>query len=283
VRIRTETRTRRVPITRDGKTVMGNETYTVTVPVPPADLDRYVRNAVLCAAGLVLAACITWSTASIGNLLTHLVTPAAAYTAAGIFDLVWISCTALEWLARHDPARAKLPRRAGYGALLVAMGAITMDGKVAGYLTIGLVGATVSALAKGLWTVLLASTAMPLDPLTQQWVDAQRAEAGAQLSMIPVRRELARAEGLVEAERIALRMHPDADPESPEESVDGPDGVVLPMRPGPMSIADAVRTAVSHGIHDPDRVLSYVRKTADPQVRTETVERYLRTERRQAP
>lgn len=50
-----------------------------------------------------------------------------------------------------------------------------------------------------------------------------------------------------------------------------------------MTVADAVRTAVSHGIHDPDRVLAYVRKTADPQARPDTVDRYLRTQRRQAP
>ncbi|MFD7016097.1 protein transporter Sec31 [Streptomyces sp. NPDC059928] len=285
MRTRTETRTRQVPHTIDDETVLVDEQYTVLIPQPPADWDRIVLNTVTAAAGLLVTASVVWSTASIGDLLTHVTVAAAAYGAASVFDLAWIMCMGVEWLARYDTRRAHLPRRAGHVALAVAMAAVAAHGWLAGQTAIGIIGACVSGIAKGAWTVVLRHHAKPLDPRTQQWVDVQRAKAGGRLAMTAVRRELQRTQAAIEAERLALQprpdVHPDASPDDPDESADDPDGVVLPMRPGRMSIADAVRTAVVHGILDPDRVLAYVRKTADPSAPEETVKRYLRTQRKQ--
>jgi hypothetical protein len=285
VRTRTEIRYRKVPETIDGITELVDDPYTVDVPRPPADWDRIVLNAVTVAAGLLVTVSVVWSTASIGDLLTAVTISAAAYGAASVFDLAWIMCMGLEWLARYDTRRAALPRRAGHAALAVAMAAVAAHGWLAGQTAIGVIGACVSGIAKGAWTVVLRHHAKPLDPRRQQWVDAQRAKAGGRLAMTAVRRELQRTQAAVEAERLALRTlpdaRPDAGPDDPDEAADDPEGVVLPMRPGRMSIADAVRTAVEHGIHDPDRVLAYVRKTADPNAPEETVKRYLRTHRKQ--
>ncbi|MGW2813317.1 protein transporter Sec31 [Streptomyces sp. NPDC001415] len=245
----TETRIRQVPHTIDDETVLVDEPYNVLVPQPPADWDRIVLNAVTAAAGLLVTASVVWSTASIGDLLTSVTIAAAAYGAASVFDLAWIMCMAVEWLARYDTRRAKLPRQAGHWALAIAMAAVGVHGWFAGQTAIGIIGVCVSGIAKGAWTVVLRHHAKPLDPRTQQWVDAQRAKAGGRLAMTAVRRELQRTQAAIEAERIALRTNPDADPDGEEESTDGPVGVVLPMQPGRMSVADAVRTAVSHGIH----------------------------------
>ncbi|MFD8581533.1 protein transporter Sec31 [Streptomyces californicus] len=286
-RTRTVERSRLVPHTIDGTTHLVLDRYKEDVPLPPRDWDRLVLTGVTAAAAVIGVASIIWSTASIGSLL-DLVVPltAAAYAAALTFDLVWLSCMALEWLARYDQQRAVLPRRAGYVALGIAMGAVGAHGWISGEVAIGCVAAAVSGLAKVMWSVVLRHHAKPLDSHTQQWVDAERAKAGGRLAMVSVRRELTRAEQAVAAERAAISgasgPSPDADPDRPEARAENPDDEETPATTGPMTIADAVRTAVSSGITDPDAVLRYVRKVADANAKASSVERYLRTVRRPA-
>ncbi|MGW6455014.1 protein transporter Sec31 [Streptomyces sp. NPDC055078] len=271
-------RTRRIPHTIDGRTELVDEPYTVHLPVPPRDWDRTVLTAVTAVAGVLVTASVIWSTASIGDLLTRIVIVPAAYAAAVVFDLLWIMCMALEWLARYDTARAALPRRAGHLALLIAMAAVAAHGWLAGWLVIGIVGAAVSGIAKAGWTVVMAHHAKPLDSRTQQWVDAQRAEAGGRLAMVAVRRELGRAEGQVAAEAAALATGTDTLPDTTDTPADThPHPVVSPIRP---SAREAVRTALASGITDPDAILRYVRTTADPSASEETVARYTRAFRR---
>ncbi|MGQ4486875.1 protein transporter Sec31 [Streptomyces sp. SAS_281] len=299
MKTRTITRKQLVPHTVDGTTHLVLDEFPVDVPVPPRDWDRIILNAVTAAAALIATACIVWSTASIGDLLAQATIAPAAYAAAAVFDLVWLGCMALEWLARYDHARAAFPRRAGYVALAVAMAAIaahgaiadqlaiglvgaavSAHGAIADQLAIGLVGAAVSALAKTMWTAVLRHHAKPLDRRTQQWVDAERAKAGGSLAMVAVRRELTRAEALITAERAALSGHsgddPETAPEDPEETPKAPEPHVSPPLSGPMTITDAVRTALSAGISDPDAVLRYVRKVADANAKEESVARTLR-------
>lgn len=280
MKTRTMTRKRLVPHTVDGTTHLVLEEYEVDVPMPPRDWDRTVLNVVTAAAALIGVACIVWSTASIGDLLAQATVAAAAYAAAAVFDLVWLGCMALEWLARYDQARAAFPRRAGYVALAVAMAAIAAHGWIADQLAIGLVGAAVSALAKTMWTAVLRHHAKPLDPRTQQWVDAERAKAGGSLAMVAVRRELTRAEALITAEQAALSgasgSVPEAAPEPPEDVLEIPEPPAAPAPYGPMTIMDAVRTAVSVGIAEPGAVVRYVRQVADANAKEESVLRTLR-------
>jgi hypothetical protein len=269
-------RTRLVPHTINGKTEMVLDRYTIDVPVPPRDWDRTVLTTVTAAAGILVAVAVVWSTASIGDLLARVTVAPAAYAAAVAFDLAWILCMAVEWLARYDPARAALPRRIGHGALVVAMAAVGAHGWIAGYAAIGIIGAIVSGIVKTLWTVVLRHHAMPLDDKTQQWVDKQRAEAGGELAMVAVNRELTRKRGAAEAEAQALRIDPDADPEESGPDPQSGSGNPLPSLTGPMSVKQAVKTAADSGIRDPDAVLRYVHQVADANAKAETVARYLR-------
>lgn len=279
-------RTRLVPHTIDGRTEMVLDRYTVDVPRPPRDWDRIVLTGVTTATAAIGTASVIWSTASIGDLLARSVPAPAAYAAAAVFDLVWLSCMALEWLARYDQERAVLPRRAGYVALAIAMAAVGAHGWISGEIAIGCIGAAVSGLAKVMWTVVLSHHAKPLDPLTQQWVDQQRAKAGGRLAMVAVRRELTRAEAAVTAEHAAIGTaspeNPEPGPDDPETRPETPDDEEQPTASGPMTIADAVRTAVSSGITNPDAVLRYVRKVADANAKATSVDRYLRTVRKPA-
>lgn len=276
MKTRTVHRTRLVPHTVSGKTEMVLERYTVDVPVPPRDWDHTVLTAVTAAAGLLVAVAVVWSTASIGDLLANVTIAPAAYAAAVAFDLAWILCMAVEWLSRYDPARARLPRNMGHGALAVAMVAVGAHGWLAGQVAIGIIGAVVSGIVKTLWTVVLRHHAKPLNDKTQQWVDKQRAEAGGELAMVAINRELTRARVLVAAEEQALRTDPDADPDESGQSADDPEPSPQLSLTGPMTLKDAVRTATDSGITDPDAVLRYVHQVADANAKAETVARYLR-------
>ncbi|WP_181785346.1 protein transporter Sec31 [Streptomyces phytophilus] len=277
MKTRPDTRTRQVPHTIDGITHHVTETYTVHVPVPPRDWDRAVLTAVTAGAALAVAVSVVWSTAAIGDLLARTVPAGPAYAAAVAFDAAWILCMGVEWLSRYDPDRARLPRWAGHAALLIAMAAVAAHGWLDASPAVGLVGAAVSALAKGAWTVVLAHQAPPLDDRTRQWAQQELAVAGAELGLLPVRRRVARARGLLAAEAAALPA-PETNPDPhPDVSAD-PDGdpdTVRAIRP---SIREAVRTAYDSGITDPDRVRGYVQKLL-PDARPDTVDRYIRERR----
>ncbi len=271
--MKTRTTTQLVPHTIDGKTRM--VPVNMSAPAPPRDWDQIILTAVTVVAAVVLTASVIWSTASIGGLLARVVHPAAAYGAAIVFDLAWIACMAVEWRARYDADAADLPRKAGHVALIVAMFAVGADGWIQGYREIGIIGASVSALAKGLWTVVLRYQTPPLDERTRAWIHAELAEAGASLALVPVRRRLQRAHGQVAAERAAIAS-PDSDPDQSGQDTDDPDEDPEPVRGAPMTVKDAVRTALDSGITDPDRVLAYVRGRSDAKAKPETVNRYIR-------
>ncbi|MEU1372999.1 protein transporter Sec31 [Streptomyces triculaminicus] len=201
---RTEIRTHPVEQTIDGIPETVNEEYEVQVPVLPMDMDHYVYKGVCIAAAVMVTASVTWSMASIGDLLARVVHPAAAYAGASVFDLAWIICMAAEWLARYDTERAALPRRRGRTMLAIAMGAVGLHGWITWSWAVGLIGALVPLVAKGMWTVALQQTSYPLDDLSQQWLNKQRSKIGAQLALATGRRQLARIGEQAVAQRAAL-------------------------------------------------------------------------------
>lgn len=212
-------RTRRVPVTINGRTHTVRETYDATVPVLPPDWERTLLRGTVTAAVLVVLASLAWTTASIGGLLALAVVPAIAYAAASVFDASWIVCMAAEWLARYDPDRARTARQAGWIALLVSMAAVLVHGwLIAGSPSAGIIGATVSLLAKGLWTVVMRLTSYPMDDLHRQWLAADRAEVGVELAVLRETRNLDRVRAAIAAERAALRLPGHAQPQPEEDT-----------------------------------------------------------------
>jgi hypothetical protein len=279
VKTRKIERTRLVPHTVDGETELVLDTEVIEVPAPPPDWDQRVRTAVTIGAIILVTASLAWTTASIGDLLSSVTISVVAYAAAVAFDASWILCMAVEWLLRYDPARAKAAQKAGRWALTVSMAAVFAHGYVFDQLIVGAVGAVVSGLAKGGWTMAMRVHARPLDDRTQQWVAKRRAAVDGQLALIPIRRELQRGQARVDAEQRSLTGDPDHGSADPDRS--GPDpqsgsGNPLPTLTGPMTVKDAVRTAKDSGITDPDAVLRYVHTVADANAKADTVGRYLR-------
>ncbi|MFD4275069.1 hypothetical protein R2B67_18005 [Streptomyces cyaneofuscatus] len=104
------------------------------------------------------------------NLLAHAVVAPIAYLAAAAFALAWVVCMALEWLARYDPARAAGPRTVGNWDLAVDMAIVAAHGWVEEALYVGLAGAAVSAVGKGMWSTVMRHQARPLPVRTQRWL-----------------------------------------------------------------------------------------------------------------
>ncbi|GGT43462.1 protein transporter Sec31 [Streptomyces purpureus] len=283
MRTRTERRERLVPHTIDGETKLVPEPYDVQVPAPPKDWDHIVLTGALAVVAAGLAIVIVWSTSSIGDLLTRTdVAAPIAYAAATGFSLGWIVCMALEWLARYDPVRIQRPRKAGHVFLAADMAAVCVHGWVVDSLKVGIIGAVLSGGAKALWTLVLDHQAAPLDHRTQQWVNIKRGEIGGRLALGASMRQLNRAESRAAAAEAALRTTPEPSPVAPDDEEVAPDDAPQLPSTGPMTMTDAVRTALSCNITEPDAVLRYVRKVADANAKEESVARTLRSLRRTA-
>lgn len=313
MKTRVETRTRKVVHTVDGIPELVDDEYDVIVPVPPRDWDHIVLTSVLTAAGAMVAISVVWSTASIGDFLARAVVAPIAYLGAVAFGLAWISCMALEWHARYDPARARLPRTAGNIALLIEMAAVCAHGRVEDSLPVGVAGAVISAVAKGMWTVTLAHQARPMSPLTQKWFLKREEQMTARIALAARQRQLDRTE------QHAAILTPDVpvpDPQpvrtaapdqsgqdvidyltqqglSPDDDAvrllmdNGPDttnsrpgGDVHPITPPGQTITDTIRTALSSGIRDEPAVLSRVRTVHGPKTNMDSAARIFRRESR---
>ncbi|MFI5880193.1 hypothetical protein [Streptomyces sp. NPDC051554] len=186
-------------VTRDGETFTINKHVDRRV-ITVFDVHRAVRRAVTAATVLVVGIALAWSVTSIGALLGLAAPVWVAYLAAGAFDLSWAVLMAAEWSMQYDD-RAKIPRVAGWLALAVSMTAIATEGQLHAGLWIGIIGALISLLAKGLWTVMMMITAHPLSDESYQIVQQKRSRAGEELALTVVDRELIR----IRQETAALR------------------------------------------------------------------------------
>lgn len=261
------------PITRNGRT----HHVPIPVPRPPRDVDRDVLRAVTAGTVLLVIVSVAWSTSSIGDLLQHVTAAPLAYGAAGAFDLTWVLAMAVEWLSRYDTARAELPRRAGHIALLAAVAGVGIHGWLAGDWATAAVGGSVSALAKGGWTIVMQHQAVTLDEDTAAWLGAERSARGAARALAAEERVDARSDAQLEAIRATLALPgPDSPDADPDEAEGDPDEKAEPTVSGPMTVKGAVRIALDSGVSDPDAVLRFVHQRADANAKLATVERYLR-------
>ncbi|MFI7315163.1 hypothetical protein [Streptomyces hygroscopicus] len=290
---RTEWRTRQVLHTVDGDPELIDEQYRVDIPVPPRDWDRIVHNGVTTIAVTLTTVSVAWSTVSAGSLLSRAAPAAAAYPAALAYDAAWITCMGLEWLARHDPDRARAPRAAGYIALILAMAAIAADGYLTSGMATAAAGAAISAIAKGLWHLVLNHTALPLPERDRAWLKARRGKLGARLALAAQQRQLLRVQGQYNALVAALGQpapgSPDDQDEDPgqQDSLSGPARRMILARAASLPDATAEEIAAHLARHDiavdPDTVRAVLDSRSDDTVRplrptiTDTVKKAVRS------
>ncbi|MFI5809002.1 hypothetical protein [Streptomyces sp. NPDC051561] len=227
VRYKPVERTRTTTTKINGDPRETTETYRVYVPRPPRDLDRALRGGVVVLAVLVTTLSISWSTASIGDLLAAVTAAAIAYGAAAVFDSAWIACMAVEWLERHDPKRADPARNAGWAFLAGSVVAIGLHGWIDGDFAVGAVGGAVSLIAKGLWMIVMRLYAVPLGEGPRSWLSQRRQELAAQTTISAELRRFQTAE----ARHAALYGGSPTEPTVQQQLVEAQPEVELPQRP----------------------------------------------------
>lgn len=172
--------------------------------IPPRDWDAALLKGVYSLVVLLVIGSITWSTVAIGSMLAMMAPSWVSYGIAVIFDLSWIICLTLEYLARYNPSKVGLPRRVGWGTLLVSMSAIFTYGLIEGHWVVGLFGALISAIAKSLWAMTMHHVGVKMNRVQAAWVENRHAEIGASLAVAAAQRQMARVENRLAEEKVAL-------------------------------------------------------------------------------
>ncbi|MEU3282899.1 hypothetical protein [Streptomyces antibioticus] len=179
-----------------------------TTPVVrlPFNLDALLRRALFALAIVMTLGAIIWGTVAIGSMLTLLAPPWAAYLVAGAFDAGWAACLIAEWLLRYDHKRAEAPRNAGVAMLVVSMAAIVTHGALAGPWgwAIGVIGALVSAAAKGVWAIGMHTIRIKLDPKYEAYLRALQQKTGTELALALGDRDHALTQDRTVRLRVAL-------------------------------------------------------------------------------
>lgn len=251
-----------------------------TAPRLPLNLDATLRRTLFTLAIAMTLAAIIWGTVAIGSMLALLAPPWAAYLVAGVFDAGWAACLIAEWILRNDSKRAALPQKAGVAMLAVSMAAIVIHGSLAGDWgwAVGIIGALVSAAAKGVWAIGMHTIRIKLDPKYEAYLRARQQQAGTEMALALGERDLLLAQDRTVALRLALEARrpeapvvdqvadrPQSTPVQP--TVQAPDQQTnqIPAAPEPAPVhpvqATANRTGpATHAEDQVDTLLSRLRK-----------------------
>jgi hypothetical protein len=172
----------------------------------PFNLDSLLRRALFAVAIVMTIAAIVWGTVAIGSMLAKLAPAWAAYLVAGVFDAGWAACLIAEWILRYDSQRAAAPRNAGIALLVVSMAAIITHGALAGSWgwIIGIIGALVSAAAKGVWAIGMHTIRIKLDPKYEAYLRARQQQTGTELALALGERDQALTADRTVRMRLAL-------------------------------------------------------------------------------
>ena len=163
--------------------------YTVPDNTPvirlPFNLDSMLRRALFTIAVIMTVGAIIWGTVAIGSMLQLLAPAWAAYLVAGVFDAGWAACLIAEWILRYDSTRAQTPARAGLAMLVVSMAAIIAHGAFSGSWgwVVGIVGALVSAAAKGVWAIGMHTIRIKLDPKYEAYLRTLQQQTGTEQAL----------------------------------------------------------------------------------------------------
>lgn len=175
--------TRRITETVHGVDVAYDVPDNTPVLRLPFNLDSALRRLLFTFAILMTAGAIVWGTVAIGGMLTLLAPPWAAYLVAGVFDAGWAACLIAEWILRYDSTRARVPQKAGLAMLTVSMAAIVVHGVRSDAVLVGIVGALVSAAAKGVWAIGMHTIRIKLDPKYEAYLRALQQKTGTEQAL----------------------------------------------------------------------------------------------------
>ncbi|MGX1513990.1 hypothetical protein [Streptomyces collinus] len=190
-----------VPVTFNGETKLRKRKRAEYVPVPPVNLDRLYLRAVIAVAVFLTAVAVVWSTSAIGRLLGDLVPGQSwvGYLGAASFEVPWVTCLMVQWILRYQPERARAVGIAGWIGLGIVVGAIVTDGARLDMIEVGVIGAFVSVIAKGMWWVVLRLFHVPLDEDHAGWLNATRQELAVARVMLGEQQQMSGTEAYLTA------------------------------------------------------------------------------------
>ncbi|GGQ83688.1 hypothetical protein [Streptomyces flaveolus] len=213
-----------------------------TTPVRrlPFNLDATLRKALFAAAILMTIGAIVWGTVAIGSMLDLLAPAWAAYLVAGVFDAGWAACLIAEWLLRYDSDRAKTPRHAGVALLVISMAAIVTHGALSGSWgwIVGIVGALVSAAAKGVWAIGMHTIRINLEPRYEAYLRTLQQQTGTELALALGERDRLLTEDRTVELRLALEARRPAAPPVVEPMDRPSEPAPAQTEPEPVQAAD---------------------------------------------
>jgi hypothetical protein len=238
------TTTRTIHDTHNGINIQ----YDITTPIPrlPLNLDATLRRALFTLAALMTTGAIIWGTVAIGSMLTLLAPPWAAYLVAGVFDAGWAGCLIAEWLLRYDSKRSELPRQAGFAMLTVSMAAITVHGIIAGAWAIGIVGALVSAAAKGVWAIGMHTIRIQLDPRHEAYLRALQQQSGTELALALGERDRLLTENRTVSLKLALEARRPNIPTIVQDTHPQPDTADISEATKPAALPEQIANSHDH-------------------------------------
>ncbi|MEZ7005032.1 hypothetical protein [Streptomyces sp. AD55] len=177
VRYRLVDRVRLETTVIDGRASTRPVSYKEWEAVPPRDWDEVIRRGVIGAAVVVTALAAIGNTAAVGGLLAqNLFHPGIAYVVGGIFTWAWLACLGVEYIERVDPERARRARHAGWGMVLLGMGAVITYGADLHQVPAGIVASLLDPAAKGLWWLVMGLDRVALAPGVAHWVAEEEQE-----------------------------------------------------------------------------------------------------------
>lgn len=235
----------------------------------PFNLDATLRRALFTLAIVMTLGAIVWGTVAIGGMLTLLAPPWAAYLVAGVFDAGWAACLIAEWLLRYDSDRARIPVIAGLVLLAVSVAAIVIHGVRADAVLVGIVGALVSAAAKGVWAIGMHTIRIKLDPKYEAYLRTRQQQTGTELALALGERDHMLTQDQTVRLRVALEArrgpakttvdqitgHPQS---TPVQAADQPVDQIEPA-PEPVPV-HTVQTAVNRPVQPEDQVNELLRR-----------------------
>lgn len=235
----------------------------------PFNIDATLRRGLFTLAIAMTIGAIVWGTVAIGSMLSLLAPAWAAYLVAGVFDAGWAACLIAEWLLRYDSDRAKTPRNAGIALLVVSMAAIITHGALSGSWgwIVGIVGALVSAAAKGIWAIGMHTIRIKLDPKHEAYLRTLQQRSGTEQALALGERDRLLTEDRTVALKLALEARRpatvatvvevvDRAPDQPESTpVQAPDQPVNQIETAPEPVpVHAVAQAVNRPVQPKDQV-----------------------------
>lgn len=210
-----------------------------TTPRLPFNLDSLLRRTLFAVAVAMTLGAIVWGTVAIGGMLALLAPPWAAYLVAGVFDAGWAACLIAEWILRYDSRRAQVPAGAGLVMLAVSMTAIIIDGIRADAVAVGVIGALVSAAAKGVWAIGMHTIRIQLDPKYEAYLRTLQQQAGTEQALALGERDRMLSQDRTVKLRLALEQRRGTPRTSVDQLVNRPQSTPVQAADQPVNQVEA--------------------------------------------